>query len=1040
MSEFLGTPDIQVILRKKSFQFVAPPTDLDLSVSDFYTEYSTNGLETDNIFFIPEMGAAMVQPLFTNRSNYIDSAVTPIYYYDDVTVEENGVSIDKYKYVVEVPEGAPPETQQEVERRVFELGMTFTQFWQWKSGLYAKADWKDLEDSWDSATEGHEYSGPEFKTIAREPSGRGAKQLTTWIDQTSSAPNVEWFLLQKGYNYTNQPFWVHVFKNKKVETDAEDPIRFNRYYRYGKLVESFFAVRLGWNDPYYGKWGDNKRSRNKGGHGPFDVVFPIDGSPFIWDHGTTSEKTEEPEEERDIDGNEAHPGETIRYEGYMAGENNSSDSWVLRDDMDEFTLLFMVIRGKLVIKSSFSPNPWIFPVNFNKVSKHTQDKYENFYIPAGRTVIMGRGFKFRMSFNPMEFDIYLPSGTKRENYSGKLVSRPIPERVEFIDRLTGDIRYGGLFDTYSYALGKPLKQMFTGKDEDDFQNFLVIPHANMDMKIDGSPETPSYGCDIVSTPYYGRGLGGASCSYTSMMIPIAGEDPYSESFNPDENNRDNTVVYTQMRTAGEEGDRTASTTSVEAKYGFRTSTTLNYANRIMEIGLFCRAPSKGGHNDETSDRFASPIVYRAKGKHFVPDTFPGEDIDISRLVLEIDYTTNASDFFTVRQNYKIKVIIPKESLIAADWPELYYPYNTRDGLIDLLCGGLREVEVKLGWMGGTEVDPAGHTKRTVFTGISNGVPTKETYALDTITLDCKDRIQLLEDYTIVNSPFYDGMILKEAFLHLATHYGLPRLLFGVRSQRANWEVLDLGYSFANPNLKWEDGTPLFDCLKTLAKRFWHVIRTDEYGRIILTDLNTTGNLDQQYAAQVAIVDDLPLSHPSYVFYVDGAQAPSAFERPYNSVDINRNFNDRATGMEIYMVNRQNNAIIMDNRTIDVEGIENPNSQDFLGYKKPMRLSEGAFGTVEKATYYRSLMESHIFQVPISVNFTTYGRPTIKPFDIIALQFPALGQEAYFGVNNPAGGNSSGLSQYLQLRVMSISGKIDLTSDMKYSLSISAEHR
>jgi hypothetical protein len=1040
MSEFIGTPDVSVILRKKSWQYHTPHPDLDLCMTDFYHAFSKPDINIKNIFIIPEVGCAMVKPLWANRSCYVDSAVSPRYYYDatyNPNVEPDMIqdSQGRYRYHVEVPEGAQAETQEEIERRVFVSMPTLIQAVRGNPEFnavveYENADWKDINQAWDAEKEKREYNGPEFITTQLPPSGEGTKYTTSWISQISSAPNVEWFLLQKGNNFTNQSFWIDVFKHRKVDLNAEDKEDVNRYYRYGnREVRAFFAIRIGWNSPINGDFVDDWMVGNKDGIGPFDIVFPIDGTPFIWDHGIMYDEAQTiPEKDR--------TGKYVNYAGRVCGEINDDSSWILPDvgpgEYGNFQIYIYFMQGKLVIKTSFSNQSWFFPTNIEDIRKDIRPFYMNFAIPPGKVAFFGRGFSFRMSYNPLEFNIW-ENGKKKDllhdgtNVAGLMYSPPLQERTSF------NGQPGGWLDVWGYNKG-----IRSPYESGSFQNFFTIPNAYNDNMVSGVSASPSYGCDVVSSPYLVLGNNG-QCGYTSMMIAVDGSDPYSDDFSP---YSPSSILFTRMTDIGNDSVYSPRTTvQVRQDLGLTTVQKLDHANRIMQIGLRTRKPSMGPYTMGTSDRFASPIIWRIKGKHSVPDPPEGTDIDVTSLVENISYSSTAPDFFIIRQTYNVTFIIPKEPLIQDYIKRRSLPsfLNTRDKIIDLLQGGRREIEISVGWKNGSVSDPIGSERRVVFTGMTNSTPTENTFAMDRTIIECKDFMQILEDYPIINSPFYDGMAVSEAWMHLATLSGLPKKMFYVPYlSRARTEALDMGYSFDKPTLKFDNGTSLLDALIVITKRFWHVMVPSSYGKIVLSDLNQTGNREQMTEGQLTLIDNLPLSDDSFVFYMDGTDC-NPFQRLYDKVSIDRAFNERSTSVEVTSVDRREQVIMVLNNYVDVEAIENPNAQDFLGYKKPFRIAEAAFGTREKTEFFAQLAAMHMYQSPTKVSFTTYGRPALRPFDIIALQMPEDGQNASFGVNNPVV-DPSDLTRYIKLRVMGVSGEINLTSKMKYSMSIVAEHR
>ena len=179
-TEHMGIPSVKVKLIKRPQQYIAPISEFDYSVDDFYQENSIPGIKNENVYFLKEMGVAMVQPLWANRNNYVENSTLP----------------DPERYTVEVPEGAPEETEEEKFRRVFIPLPTLHQAIQ--KDINNKADFKYSNERW---TKEWDYNGPVWKDVHHSPKGQGAKFPSTWIHQESSAANVEWLLIQKGGNY-----------------------------------------------------------------------------------------------------------------------------------------------------------------------------------------------------------------------------------------------------------------------------------------------------------------------------------------------------------------------------------------------------------------------------------------------------------------------------------------------------------------------------------------------------------------------------------------------------------------------------------------------------------------------------------------------------------------------------------------------------------------------------------------------------------------------------------------------------------------------
>jgi hypothetical protein len=379
----------------------------------------------------------------------------------------------------------------------------------------------------------------------------------------------------------------------------------SRYHRYGgRRLEAYIAVRIGWVNPKFNNpdgstysivsnmgtdyvYSNLKDGVVQEGYGPYDIVFPIDDYPFIWDFGSNEE----------IDLSNAGLSEEIggdsgsfRYPGYMASEKKE-ESWKLPDSEEDFMIAFFVINNRLVIKSTFAgDDAWIFPSNLSsKVSQATINKYTNFFIPPGKVCVHGRGMQFRMSYNPLEFNIYNEKGQKRFP-SAKLISKPLFERRNFPNNQTG-----GFVDYYNFKT--------KNLNVDYPQNFLCVPQTEVHDNVFGFPEGFGYGFDVLTRPI--PRIGGSYASSTTMMIGVDGSNPYSMVGSDG-------VVYSLLRSPIP--PETFATTVPITSFGLETTAIdRKFDVKLLEIGLNCMPPTKCPTANNTSERFATPIFFKAKG-------------------------------------------------------------------------------------------------------------------------------------------------------------------------------------------------------------------------------------------------------------------------------------------------------------------------------------------------------------------------------------------------------------------------------------------
>ena len=1096
--KYMGIPQTKVYLKKRSYQYISPQSELDFTINDFHQDSGNPNIKSDNVEFITELGVAIVKPLIAKRNNYIEDSSVPNE--SRYWVEHPGNLIEDsssptssngnydgdspYSGVQKNSSGKYSETSQEMKRRVFLPKPTIIQYLQLQDSVNYLADFMYPWENWSEnySKNNWEYSGPIWKEISIGDGGPTSRLPVSWISQESSSPNVEWCLSQSQCQFTNQPFWVEVHKYSQTALTANDASYqkenkgiFSRYHVYGgERVDAFFGIRIGWTSSTFTNSLNITNTGAYAGYGPYDIIFPLDGAAFIWDHGSVKEG------ESDKDRNKE-----TSYTGYKA---STKSDWVISDKMKDFKVSFMMINGKMVMQSSFSSKPWIFPDNISdKIKPETKKKYEKFFMPPGNVCVLGRGFKFRMNFNPMEFTIYDGLGKKRIP-SAKIYSKPFLERKIFP---CSEKQSGGYIDYYNY-----LKGDFDFKKT---QNFLCIPNATDDADVSGNVILPSYGCDIVTDGSSSPGMklhNVTSNGFTSMMMGVNGTNPESWTTS-------NSPFYSVKRQPYNT-DGASQTTSIDV-IGFNTVSTsqVKWDNNIIEVHLNCQPPIACptvwvNGKCQTSERFATPIFWRVKAKHVVPkpDDFY-ERISLDGIVKSVSYDTQCPNFEEVRQEYKLEVVIPKKhqwedfpisktQVLSSSGTETLL---TRELLIDWLTDGVKEVEIYLGYAGASYYDKAitdykeftndpcenvikcrnrfpdisidkiknvdydtgiavgediGYLVKT-FTGLCTSGPIKNSYSEDIISLKCVDRIKILEDTVVQNSPFYDGMSIENAFKGACTLTGLTSLandLFDVKSNFASNNVLGMGYTFATMLVKFDSYSSLYDGIKSkIVTPFWHVLMTDPDGKIVLTDLNYPFKDE----GRLTKVDDIPISHSSYVFYINGADIDNANRDPfqicYGSLTVEKDSGNRFTGLSMGTANRfftDDTPAILYKNSFDQKAIEDPSSHNFIGYTKNVVQIEAAFGSEEKLKNAESNYLKHIYEPPIKINFTTFGRPTLRPFDIIKVVFPNTDDEDVDAAFHLYLGDSK--VRECHFRVVGISGKMSLegSDQMLYSMNIIGE--
>ncbi|MDO8641409.1 MAG: hypothetical protein Q7R33_07690, partial [Nitrosarchaeum sp.] len=189
--EFVGNPDIKVILKKRSQQYVMPPNKtFDIDFTTFSGGFQNTNVRLDNLYFHQQLGCLMIQPLFINRSNYV---------FGDPVLTKS------LSDLVEVPKGAlsgdgvrNQESQNEIDKRVWVAKPTFYQ-----KPINATQPMDNFEDPSEGTFGAYtgDYNGPKWiskpDTNSNTRSGGGTGAPVFWSYQTNTNPNIEWFIHQK---------------------------------------------------------------------------------------------------------------------------------------------------------------------------------------------------------------------------------------------------------------------------------------------------------------------------------------------------------------------------------------------------------------------------------------------------------------------------------------------------------------------------------------------------------------------------------------------------------------------------------------------------------------------------------------------------------------------------------------------------------------------------------------------------------------------------------------------------------------------------
>jgi len=341
-----------------------------------------------------------------------------------------------------------------------------------------------------------------------------------------------------------------------------------------------------------------------------------------------------------------------------------------------------------------------------------------------------------------------------------------------------------------------------------------------------------------------------------------------------------------------------------------------------------------------SIRSGAPFYFRLKGIGILeePEEESGEPFNLSDFVVSISEDATANDYFHSSRSLSITC------------------YN-EDGILNSLRNGQSAISVRWGWEQGDEP-----VQTKTFTGLITGVNTSEKAGEEYITLNCEDYMHVLKNVPIINSPFYDGMVLFYAVRDMAIRAGMrPSGIIN------DWDSTDeyflpAGFAFTKPLMKYPSQQSIMDCILDVVKRFEAVVFYDELGRLHVKKL--PGGL---FSVPTTITAKF-VSKPEL-----GIQNVVLDEK-----NIEYDYNSTVNVISIMTVDRNTrNAIIVSHKA---------GSENRLLYRKPYVERQGALGELAVARGRAEELGQRIFKPIKRTSFTVIGNvDTItQPLDFITL--------------------------------------------------------
>lgn len=332
----------------------------------------------------------------------------------------------------------------------------------------------------------------------------------------------------------------------------------------------------------------------------------------------------------------------------------------------------------------------------------------------------------------------------------------------------------------------------------------------------------------------------------------------------------------------------------------------------------------------------TPYFFRLKGgAKTIPTTFELMATDVTEDILSISQTNQAPDFFS--------------SIGSAD----ITLYN-KGGKYDYLKSEQFGISIKLGW----NKDLVELEK--VFTGLTISANSSEVAGKEVINVHCEDYTYILKNTLIINSPFYDGMVMYYVVKDLVNRVGID-------SVTNDWEnptdyFLPSGYAFTKPAIRFDSNMNIFECIMNVVKRAEAFIYFDEYGSCHVKKL--PGGLFSVGASENIVA----------TFTRDPAGPNTILDER----NIEYNLDSTVNRISIFTLDRDTrNAIVY---TKSASGQE-----DKLKFTKVALINQPAYGAYEVAVAYGDELALRLFNSIRKTSFRTIGEViAAKPLDFIEL--------------------------------------------------------
>jgi len=331
-----------------------------------------------------------------------------------------------------------------------------------------------------------------------------------------------------------------------------------------------------------------------------------------------------------------------------------------------------------------------------------------------------------------------------------------------------------------------------------------------------------------------------------------------------------------------------------------------------------------------------PYFFRVKGAYRQAlGGGGGGDNDVTGDVLSVTETFSIDDYWAIQTTAQVTL------------------YN-KGGKYDSLRNQQKGIKIYWGWNGGIQ---------QTFTGLVTSASSSEVPGKEELTLECSDYMFLLKNTQIVNSPYYDGMILFYACRDIIRRAGITEVI-------NDWDDTDeyflpTGYSFTKPAVKFDDHQMLYDCVKSLLERGEASFYFDEFGKCHIMKL--PGGL---FSEGVSSSGGTFVRNPSA--QTSGGNTNTILD----TKNVEYDYSDTVNRVAIYSLERDTrNPILMSDSA--------KGGEDMLIYRRLLYVQQPAFGAYRCVQFYMDCLKKRVFYPILKTSFKTVGTgATIRPLSFV----------------------------------------------------------